>query len=337
MNIRQLAHYLDLSITTVSRALGGYDDVSEATRQRVTAAAQKHGYQPNRAAQGLRSGKAGAVGFVLPMPPQQFASPLFAEIIAGLGEVLADAGLDLMVTACSPGPHETEYYRKLAQGKRVDAVILTRARVHDERVALLQERGVPFVMHGRTEAEQPYAFLDIDSEEGFYQAARCLLTLGHRRFALINAPDELNSSVVRRAGVVRALSEAGLSLDAAHSLSSDLTEDGGQRAADRLLNLHEPPSAILCVNDQTAFGVIHAARQRGLKVGHDLSVIGYDDVPFARYSDPPLTTLGTSSREAGRELARLQLRLLAGAAPETLQRLWTPELKLRSTHGPPPP
>ncbi|AFZ69734.1 substrate-binding domain-containing protein [Deinococcus peraridilitoris] len=336
MNLKRLSHHLGLSATTVSRALAGYNDVNEETRQRVIEAAREFNYQPNRAAQRLRLGKSDAIGLVLPVPPQQFASPFFSELIAGIGEVLAQAGLDLLVTACPPGPQETEYYRRMIQGKRVDGAIVVRTRVHDERVTFLQTAGVPFVTHGRTKTNVPYAYLDVDGERGFYEAARFLLELGHTRIALINAPEPLSIHAVRHAGYVRALRETGLELNPALLFTGDLDEVGGHRAAEVLLKGPNPPTAFLCVNDLTAFGVMHGVADLGLQVGKDVSVIGYEDLPFARYSNPPLTTLSTSSRKAGQHLARMQLQLLSGVSPAELQELWAPELVLRASHAPVP-
>lgn len=334
MRLKEFAQHLKLSPTTVSRALAGYSDVSDATRERVIGAARELGYHPNRAAQGLRAGRAHAIGLVLPTTPQQFASPFFSELIAGLGEGLAEHNLDLLVSTCPPGPLELACYQRLIRGRRVDGAVIVRARVHDERVALLERHGVPFVVHGRTQDAASHAYLEIDGEHGFHEATRFLLQLGHRRIALINAPGDLNISVVRHAGYRRALREAGLGPEHELLVYSDLTEDSGQRAAQQLLALPEPPSAILCANDLIAFGAMHAIRERRLRVGRDVSVIGYDDVPFARFSDPPLTTLHSSSREAGKRLAEMLTELLQGASPQALQELWTPRLLTRSSHGP---
>lgn len=336
MNLKQFAHQLQLSPTTVSRALGGYDDVSAKTRQRVLKAALELGYQPNQAAQQLRAGKANALGLVLPVPPEQFSSPIFSELIAGLGEELAKHEQALLVTACQPGPEELQHYQRLIRSRRVDGFVVMRTRQQDQRVEALREAGIPFVMHGRSESAPDAAFLDVDAEQGFYQATRLLLELGHRRMALINAPVDLYSAKVRREGFERALSEAGLKVDPALVKSGHLEEDSGYELALELLQIAHQPTAIICVNDAAAFGVLHAAQSLGLRVGTDLSVIGYDDIPAARYSNPPLTSIASSTRQAGRRLAQLHAALLAGTPAPQLQELWTPQLILRGSHGPPP-
>lgn len=334
MTLRELAQQLGLSITTVSRALGGHGDVSAATRERVLAAAAELGYRPNPLGQRLRSGRTEAVGVVLPVPPDRMASPFFLELLAGLGERLTAAGLDLLVTACPPGPDELGRYRRLVEGRRVDGLVVVRTRRHDERIEYLLDRGIPFAAHGRAETSRPFAFLDADGERGFLEATRHLVALGHRRVALVNAPAEYNFSRHRLDGYQRALEEAGIRPDPRFVVEGDLTEEGGHAAARRLLALPAPPTALLCANDLTAFGAMHALRELGLRAGRDLSVVGYDDVPLARFGDPPLTTLRQPTRAMGGRLAELLLARLGGAAPEGLAEVWPAELVLRETHGP---
>ncbi|MEW6044934.1 MAG: LacI family DNA-binding transcriptional regulator [Bacillota bacterium] len=336
MTIKELARALDLSITTVSRALNGYGDVSEQTRQRVLEAARRLGYQPNPLGQRLRKGRTEAVGLVIPAPPGEFADPFFLELAAGLGEGLSQHGLDLLVTACAPGPEELRCYRRLVEGRRVDAVVLARTRRQDERILYLAERGVPFVAHGRSsDVQHPFPYVDVDGTHGFYVAARHLLALGHRRIGIINAPQELNFSHHRFEGYRKALIEAGLPQEERLLVQGDLTEEGGYRAMHRLLGAPDPPTAVLCANDLMAIGAMHLLREQGLRAGRDISVIGYDDIPMARFTDPPLTTLRQPIRQAGRRLVKMLVSYMSGVAAEKLQEVWLPELVLRGSAGPP--
>jgi LacI family transcriptional regulator len=173
----------------------------------------------------------------------------------------------------------------------------------------------------------------MDAEHGFLEAGRELVRLGHTRIGLINAPMDLNLSHHRLAGYRLALEESGLPFDQGLIVSANLDEPGGHDAAERLLGLPVPPTAILCANDMTAFGVMHALAERGLRVGRDVSVIGYDDVPLARFSAPPLSTLRQPARAAGRRLAHMLLERLRGVPVEDLCEVWQPELILRKTHG----
>ena len=157
---------------------------------------------------------------------------------------------------------------------------------------------------------------------------------GHRRLALINGPEALNLSYLRRAGFLGALVEAGLCEDAATVLTGDMTEQGGHAVAARLLALPEPPTALVCANDTMAIGAMRAVKQHGFAVPGDVSVTGYDDLRMSGFTEPPLTTLRQPIREAGRSLAEKLLALLGGTPPADLQELWRPELVARDSDGP---
>lgn len=339
MDLKDLSRHLGVSMTTVSRALNGYPDVSEATRARVVEAAREFGYKPHPIARRLASGRAEAVGVVLPLPAGHFSDPFFIELLAGIGKVLSAANLDLLVTSAETGPNELEAYRHLVEGKKVDALIIGRTRRHDERLLYLLDSGIPFVAHGRTETDRAYAWLDMDNEMAFATAAERLIGLGHRRIGLINAPEEFNFAYLRRKGYERALSAAGIGLDPTLVIEGEMTEATGHRMTGRLLDLPEPPTAIICANDMIAIGALRALRKKGLEAGRDVSIIGYDDLPLASYTEPPLTTLNQPIRAAGERIAEMLLELLSGTPVEELRELWPPRLVVRQSDGPcqPPP
>jgi len=337
VKLKDLATYLGLSPTTVSRALAGYPDVSPSTRQRVLEAAQTLGYQPHRLAQRLRKGRTEAVGVVVPATRGEFTDPFFLELLAGLGEGLAKKGLELLVATSSPGPEELATYRRLVEGRRVDALVVARTRVVDERIRYLLSKGFPFVAHGRSDGlGNAFPYLDMDGTLGFYRATQHLLDLGHRRIAFIGAPQAYNFARYRLEGYLWALRESGLEPPAGYILEAEPTEEGGLRATMDLLSLAQAPTAILAATDRIAWGVLHGLKQRGFWPGREVSVIGYDDLPFSRYTDPPLSTLRQPFREEGHRLVELLLGRLQGEPLETLQEVWVPELVLRGTDGPAP-
>ena len=334
MDLRELARRLNLSVTTVSRALNGFPEVKEATRLRVEEAAREFGYVPNRLARSLQKGRTEAVGIVLPLQFGHFTDPFFSELLVGLGERLHQNDLDLMVTAAPSGPEELVAYRRMVEGRRVDAMVVGRTRKQDERIDYLIDRGFPFVAHGRTGTDRPYAYLDMDHEQGFFELCRRLIGLGHRRLALINGPEELNLAHLRRTGYRRALVEHGLQKEAALVVTGDMTEQGGHIAAGQLLVLERPPTALVCANDTMAVGALRAAKQLGINVPGGVSITGYDDLQMSGFTEPPLTTLRQPIRDAGRSLAEKLLALLAGTPAAELQELWRPELIIRESDGP---
>ena len=332
MTLARIAARLGLSITTVSRALAGYDDVATGTRSRVAAEARRIGYRPNPTARRLQSGRTDGVGIVLPTGPGQFDDPFFLRLLAAIGPRLRDAGLDLLVTTARPGAEEMEAYRHLVEGRRVDGMLLARTRVHDPRIAYLQRQGMAFVAHGRSIARAPFAHVDIDSEAAFHDAARRLIGLGHTRIGLIGAPAEFMFARLRHAGWRRALAAAGLA--ACHHMAAEPTEENGDIIARRMLATPMPPTALLCATDRLAVGALHGLGAVGLRAGRDISVIGYDDLPQATYTDPPLSTIAQPIDEAARLLVDMLVSLREGTAPATLQRILPARFVARSSDGP---
>lgn len=334
MTLARIAARLGLSVTTVSRALAGYGDVAAATRARVAAEARRIGYRPNPIARRLQSGRTDAVGIVLPTGPGQFDDPFFLRLLAAIGPRLRDAGLDLLVTTARPGAEEMEAYHHLVEGRRVDGMLLARTRAHDPRIAYLQQQGLPFAAHGRSITRTPFAHVDIDSETAFRDATRRLIGLGHTRIGLIGAPWDYMFARLRHAGWRRALAEAGLS--ARHHESAEPTEENGDVIARRMLAAPLPPTALLCATDRLAVGALHALGATGLRAGRDVSVIGYDDLPQATYTDPPLTTIAQPIDRTAALLVEMLLALRDGASPAALRHILPAHLVRRGSDGPAP-
>lgn len=318
-SLRALAQRLGLSITTVSRALDNYPDVAPATRERVQHAAREANYRPHSAARRLRKGTGETVAFVLPAQPGHFHEPVFADLLAAIGERLAAQHHDLILLAARPGLEEMATYRRLVESGRADAFILARTRRKDERVAYLEAKGVPFICHGRTETKHPYAFVDGDGEAGFGELTGRLIGLGHRRVAHLSAPSYLTFATLRAAGWRRAMAEAGLEEDAQQLFAEDEpTEAGGHRLAAEMLAAGRPPTALVCATDRMALGAMQAVAEAGLTIGRDIAVTGHDNIPAASYARPGLTTMELPPAQVGTRLAEMVLARLGGAEPRDL-------------------
>jgi LacI family transcriptional regulator len=328
--LKQLAESLGLSITTVSRALDGYSDVSPATRKRVEAAARAINYRPNAAARSLRRRRAETVAVTLPMEPGRVGPQVFLEILAACSQRLGEEGLDLMLVPASR-TSEIETFRRLVDGRRADAMIVVRTRQDDERVAYLIERGIPFVTHGRTFKQGHHAFIDGDSETAFYEATRLLASLGHTSIAHLAAPLDLTFAHLRRTGWRKALTELGLS-DSPEAVVHP-TEQGGYDAAAAMLAQASRPTAFLCATDSIAIGALRALKEAGLVAGRDVAVIGHDNLPSSAFTDPPLSTMEIAAPDIGRELADLLIAHLGGANPLELQKLLPVRQVPRASHA----
>ncbi len=314
--IRDVAKKLNLSITTVSRALDGYDDVAEPTRQLVINTARELGYTPNRAARQLRRQKAETIGFILPAGAQHFSEPFFTEFIAGLGNELATRNYDLLVSAVASEDDEHEMYKRWANGGKVDGFILNRLRLHDWRVEFLTKQHLPFATLDYS-GEGRYPCIRVDGEEGFVELVRHVYEKGFHRFAFIGGPGNLVNQAERLGWFCQAIHFHGLALNNNFVTTADLTSTGGYQSAIELLSLPDPPDAILCINDETAFGVLHAAHRQGLEVGRQLAVAGFDGVQDAKHSEPPLTTLDIPVFDIARQLVDMLVRTIAGEVVES--------------------
>jgi LacI family transcriptional regulator len=336
VNLKQLSEMLGLSQTTVSRALNGYPEVNQETRERVLKAVRETGYRPNKAAQRLATGKAGSIGLVMPTAPGHASDVHFGEFLAGLGEEAVRHDFHFVITPADP-EDEVGAMRRLAVSGNVDALFVSYMRGHDPRLEMLKSLSIPFLVHGRSYGSEPdYPYLDIDNEGAFYEAARLLLQLGHKRFALINGPIHLDFAIRRHKGVIAALAERGLVLGDRYVSHSAMTDEQGQIAMERFLEFAERPTAVLCSSTVLALGAVRAITQAGLKLGQDISLIAHDDVlPLLKPENfsVPLTTTRSSLRAAGLRIAERLIGQVNGLVPYAEQELWKAELIVRASTG----
>ncbi|MBE0552180.1 MAG: substrate-binding domain-containing protein, partial [Rhodobacteraceae bacterium] len=340
MNLKELAQKLGLSPTTVSRALNGYPEVNEATRDKVMAAARRYNYRPNARAIRLAKGRAMAVGHVLPMATRnEIMNPIFADFIAGAGEVYSANGYDMLLSVVSD-ESELEAYRDLKSRGAVDGVIVHAVRSYDPRIALLQEIGLPFVLHGRaTGIGVDYSWVDVNNRRAFLRAAEFLLDLGHRRIALVNGDEQMDFAVRRRTGYLDALAARGVAADPAIMSTGEMTEVAGFRAAERMLDLPDPPTAFLAASMLSGMGIRRAIEGRGLKMGRDVSVIIFDDeLSYLRNGEglPIFTATRSSVREAGRHAAAMLLDIVANPDAPPRHDMLEADLILGQSTGPAP-
>ncbi len=338
MNLKELAHRLGLSPTTVSRALNGYPEVNEDTRARVRAAAQRYNYSPNTRAIRLATGRAMAVGHVIPIASRhEIVNPVFADFIAGAGEVYSHAGYDMLMSVVSDDDQDRAYRQLKARGS-VDGVIVHAPRMNDPRIPMLAEIGLPFVVHGRaTGATLPYAWLDVNNRRAFLRATAFLADLGHRRIALINGLEFMDFAIRRRTGYLEGLAAHGLTPDPALMFSDEMSEIAGFSAARAMLALPRPPTAFLVSSMISGLGVRRAIETAGLALGRDVSVIIHDDVLsyMPNGDDVPIFTATRSSvRDAGRIAAEMLLDIIADPGHTPRERLLEAELVLGQSTGP---
>lgn len=332
VTIREVARRLNLSITTVSRALDGYPDVADETRQLVIRTAREMGYVPNQAARQLRRRRSDTIGYILSADVPRFSDPFFSEFIAGLGDEASSRGFDLLVSTSPPDtPGEQQAYERWTHSRKVDGMILNRIRLHDWRVKYLSQSRFLFVTLERTLDELEYPSIEIHGRQWFQSLVEHLASLGHRRIAYVGASPNLKIQVDRYGGYCDALEAHSLDIDPDLVVEENLTTEGGYRAASHLLKLSSPPTAIACVDDMTAIGVLHAARDFSKVVGSDLAVTGFDGVEGFEHTQPPLTTINQPVYQIARQMVQMLTDMIAGQPLENRQRIAEPVLQIRES------
>ncbi len=335
VRISDLALELGLTKGTVSRALNGYDDISIRTRQRVTQVARMRGYVPTTHARRLAMGHTETIGLVLPPMPSQPVNTFVSEFIDSISSALNLNGYDLLVHSGNSEESEVDQYKRLVQSRKIDGFIILRTREVDPRVDYLLDEGFPFVTHGRTARMAEHDWFDIDGEKAFRDATSHLIKLGHQMVGFVGGGKEFFSAQLRLNGYRNMMEEIFHKKITGLEQPGDLTGLGGETAARNLLKQNPTPTAILCVNDATALGVIKAARELGFQIPHQLSVIGYDGIALGGYLDPPLTSLTFSIEKSGKEIVNMLLRRLKEPNLPVISKLASATLKLRGSEGPP--
>ncbi|PRY75515.1 LacI family transcriptional regulator [Yoonia maritima] len=333
VTIADVSDALGLTKSTVSRALNHYPDISETTRNRVKAMADKMGYRPLSHAQAIRTGLVKSLGLVIQMADHDAQRPFLAEFLAGLSEGASVEGFTLTIATSNSADATVETFRSMIRDHKADGFILQRTMINDRRIELLGEEQVPFVLFGRADQPKDCPSFDILGEVAMRKAVLHLVSLGHRHIGFINGGAQYTYAPFRKAGFLRGMQDAGLSVDAKYVSQDAVTVADGEAAAANMLSLPMPPTAIICAVDMAALGVYRAAASVGLVVGKDISVIGYDGVPEGAHVSPPLSTFAVNFKEAGQRLSDLLIRRIRGAKPHDLQETAVPKFLNRGSTG----
>lgn len=295
-NISDVARRAKVSRTTVSRVLNGKDDVNEETRRRVLEAIKELNYRPSALARSLVKQKTDTIGVIL----SDITDPFFSRIIQGAEDVAYKFGYGIVYASMRWDPEIKHNYVSFLRNGRVDGLIMMGHTVgNEDYVREMVEDKFPLVLVEYWIENLKANFISIDNKGGGYLATRHLLGLGHRRIAHVAGHKNAQVSQERLAGYRQALEEAGKLYDESMVVYSDFTTEGAIPVAKKLLSLPERPTAIFAANDLMAYGVIHAARELGLRVPQDLAVVGYDDIELASLVTPPLTTIHQPRYEIG--------------------------------------
>ncbi|MEW5871534.1 MAG: LacI family DNA-binding transcriptional regulator [Chloroflexota bacterium] len=311
VTIKDIARVANVSHSTVSRALGGHPGIPVETAERIRGIALELGYIPSAVARGLKTSRSQVLGVIV----SRIDDPFFSEILQGIEDVFQEAGYSLFVAASNRDlSREKEIARTMLE-HRVDGLIICTTQFGEEHYRLLKQYGLPIVTVGNHELTDYQYMVCHDDFYGSCQVTSHLIGLGHERIAFLgNARAELTTQG-RLNGFFHEMQAANLPvLDryVYHSVEEQL--EGGAEGARYLMNLPDLPSAIMCFNDMMAIGAIKVLRDAGIQVPGVCSVTGFDDIPFAAYANPPLTTFEQPKYQLGHEAARMMSALLRSEA-----------------------
>jgi DNA-binding LacI/PurR family transcriptional regulator len=336
--IRDVARYAQVSVGTVSNVLNGSPLVRNETRERVLSAIKHLNYHPTAAARTLTTQRTNTVGMVRtelrPSYPFTESDPFILDLIDGVSAAAIEGSTGLTFWTIPVGQREMELYQQVVRGRQVDGLILFALRQNDPRIRFLKEAEFPFVIFGHDGLTEEMHWIDVDGTYGIELAVEQLVGLGHERIGYLAPPSEQYLAKQRWQGFVNGMQRHGLRVDENLVYEGDFTEHSGEQGALDLLNHSEPPTAIICNNDRMAFGAMRAIQSRGMTVGRDVSVVGFDDITLARYSHPPLTTIHQPIHEIGQMLFQLLISLIEDEPTDELSgRLIKPVLRVRQSTG----
>ncbi len=334
LTIADIAAKAGVSKATVSRVLNDRaDGVGADTRARIRAIVAATGFQPSALARGLKTGESRSIGLIVP----DVTNPFHPLLVSGAEQTLSAAGYSLFLCNTGSDPAKQGAYVRTLIDKRVDGVILDSVGLRaDAQVRLLEREAIPVVLLDCVVGRRGQRYgVFLDNRHGVREAMAFLFRRPDRRLVFISGPRNVSQSVERRRSVEALAREWGLGPDRLTTVEGDFTLERGCQLTGELVRDRggRPPpfNAVFAANDMMALGALKALRQAGASVPGEVEVMGYDDIPFARLIDPPLSTVAQPAREMGAASAELLLRLIAGEKPRRKTVEMKPVLVLRGT------
>lgn len=334
--IKEVARLAGVSTATVSRTLAEPEKVADHTRARVMAAISTSGYVTNSLASNFRRRRTDNVVVLVP----DIANPFFSSIIQGIEEIALRHGYRILLGDTQQDPAREKAYSNLVSQRQADGIICLGMNIpfeYDRRRKSVDPAWPPFAMACEYDGVIPIPTVAIDNRTAAREAVAHLLELGHRDVAFINGPADSPLCRDRQEGFRDALDSAGIRSNSRRVVAGDFSLASGYQAARKLLVRNKPPTALFCANDEMAIGAMKAAREQDFDIPRHLSLVGFDDIRFASYCYPPLTTVHQPRSLIGERVMEVMLDILSGNPPSQSRILLPHELVLRESTAPPAP
>ncbi len=329
--LEEIAKQAGVSRSTVSRVINNQANVDPETRVKVLTVAQNLNYHPNIAARGLAAGRTRIIGLVIPMGVATlFTDPYFPLLVQGISSACNEFDYSVMLWLAEP-EFERRTIRQILQGGLIDGVIVASAMMDDAICEALRKDKKPFVLIGRDPAGELGNYVDVDNINSSREMVQHLFRLGRRRVATITGPRNMIGGADRLKGYLTALRDRGLAPDSTLIVEGDFTEAGGYAGMKRLLPFK--PDAVFAASDMMAVGALRAIREAGLRVPEDVAVTGYDDMPIAAHTDPPLTTVRQPIPRAGSVAVEMLIDLVVHHNSSPRRIILPTELVIRASCG----
>jgi LacI family repressor for deo operon, udp, cdd, tsx, nupC, and nupG len=322
-NIKEVATAAKVSVATVSRTLAMPEVVLPETRERVYETIRRLNYTPNVQARSLRTARTNVIVALVP----DISNPFFAEVIRGIEQVAHQSRYSVLLGDTQYNADREQAYADLVSARQADGLITLQPHIPQITTA----GPLPIVNACEYVTDPSITSVYVDNVAGARLAVEYLLALGHRAIASITGPMHSPLGVDRDRGYESALAAAGIKRNRKLTVEGDFSAEAGIRCTEALFATGVPFTALFCGNDEMAIGALRAIKSRGLRVPEDISVVGFDDIRFARYSDPPLTTIAQPAGEIGREAATLLIEILQHAEVPPRKRILPTQLVVRGS------
>jgi len=324
VSIRDVAKRAKVSIATVSRAVNRISTVDPELARRVWKAVEEVGYVPNPQARALVSGRSHILGLIV----SEITNPFFPELIQEFENLAVAQGYEVMIGSTSYDQVRTEQLVSRMLQRSVDGVAVMTFGIEEDLIRQLVHNPLPLVFVDAGPEQDNVRVLKVNYGEGIREAVQHLAALGHRSIAFISGPLNLRSAVARRNAFRSSMAELGLTVPEEHIAVGDHTMEGGIGAMEVLLKLDPLPTAVVCANDLTAIGVLHALHRTTLNVPENISVVGFDDIHLAQFMLPPLTTVQMSCKDLASAAVQALRAGIEPDHPKASQREWQIETRL---------
>ncbi len=328
VTIKDIAEVAGVSVATVSRVLNNKDNVRKETKDKVMDIAKELNYQADFNARSLKTNKTHTLGLIIP----DLTNPFYAQTSSIIENVVHDLGYSTIICNTNNQPKLQDEYINILRQRRVDGIIFGSARIDDKSITDLKTKNVPYITYHRCLKKGDTNYITTDDVKGIKQAVDYLVSCGHKKIAFLSGPRIYSTSIERLRGFLQARKEYNLDFDPDLIRDGEFVEEKAWEETQNLINLTDPPTAIIAANDIMALGALDCCIKSGLSVPQDISIIGYDDIYISSHARIQLTTVSVHPEKIARKTAELFVKkVLTKENSESVQLRLDPKLIIRNT------